>query len=34
VQVRANAPAEFGAYVKSETDKWNKIVRGANIKFE
>ena len=32
VQVRANTPAEFGAYVKSETEKWGKIIRGANIK--
>jgi tripartite-type tricarboxylate transporter receptor subunit TctC len=34
VQVRANTPAEFGAYVKSETEKWGRIVRGANIKIE
>ncbi len=34
VQVRANTPAEFGAYVKSETEKWGKIIRGANIKAE
>jgi len=34
VQVRANTPEEFGAYVKSETEKWGKIVRGANIKAE
>jgi len=34
VQVRANTPAEFGAYVKSETEKWGKIIRGANIKSE
>ncbi len=34
VQIRANTPADFGAYVKSETDKWGKIVRGANIKPE
>ncbi len=34
VQVRANTPADFGAYVKSETEKWGKIVRGANIKAE
>ncbi len=34
VQVRANTPAEFGGYVKSETEKWRRIVRGANIKFE
>lgn len=34
VQVRANTPAEFGAYVKSETEKWGKIIRGAQIKPE
>ena len=34
VQLRANTPADFGAYVKSETAKWGKIVRGANIKPE
>jgi tripartite-type tricarboxylate transporter receptor subunit TctC len=34
VQSRANTPADFGAYVKSETDKWGKIVREANIKPE
>ncbi len=34
VQVRTNSPAEFGAFVKSETDKWSRIVRGANIKIE
>ena len=34
VQVRANTPADFSAYVKSETEKWGKIIRGANIKAE
>lgn len=34
VQVRANTPADFGAFVKSETDKWNKVIRGANIRPE
>ncbi len=34
VQIRANTPADFGAYVKAETEKWGKIVRGANIKPE
>ena len=34
VQIRANTPADFGAYVKSETGKWSKIVRAANIKPE
>src|SRR5215469_3602192 len=25
-------PAEFGAYMKSETEKWAKVIRAANIK--
>jgi len=29
-----NAPAEFGAYFKSERDKWVKVARQANIKLE
>ncbi len=24
-------PAEFGAYVRSEVDRWAKIIRDANI---
>lgn len=34
VQIRPNTPADFGAFVKSETDKWGKIIRGASIKPE
>lgn len=34
VQLRANTPADFGAYVQSETRKWSRIVREANIKPE
>jgi tripartite-type tricarboxylate transporter receptor subunit TctC len=34
VQVRANTPEDFGAYVKSETEKWGKVIRSANIKAE
>lgn len=34
VQARANTPADFGAFVKSETEKWGKVVRTANIKTE
>ena len=26
-----NTPAKFAAYLKSETDKWEKVVRGARI---
>jgi len=25
-------PAEFGAYMKSETEKWAKVIKAANIK--
>jgi hypothetical protein len=25
-------PAEYGAYMASETDKWAKMVKAANIK--
>jgi tripartite-type tricarboxylate transporter receptor subunit TctC len=25
-------PAEFGAYVAAEVDKWGKVIRTANIK--
>jgi tripartite-type tricarboxylate transporter receptor subunit TctC len=34
VQTRANSPAEFGAFVAAETEKWGKVVRTANIKAE
>lgn len=34
VQTRANTPADFGTFVKTETEKWGKIIRGANIKAE
>lgn len=30
----ANSPAEFAAMIKSETAKWSKIVKDANIKAE
>ena len=30
----ANSPAEFAAMIKSETAKWIKIVKDANIKPE
>ena len=25
-------PAEFGAYIASETEKWGKVVKSAGIK--
>jgi tripartite-type tricarboxylate transporter receptor subunit TctC len=31
VQTQPNSPAEFGAFVRSETEKWSKVVRGGNI---
>ncbi|HEY0339006.1 MAG TPA: tripartite tricarboxylate transporter substrate binding protein [Burkholderiales bacterium] len=34
VQTRANTPADFGAFVAAETEKWGKVVRTANIKAE
>ena len=34
VQTRANDPAEFGAFVAAEMEKWGKVVRTANIKAE
>ena len=32
VNVVANSPGEFTAFVKSEIDKWAKIIRTANVK--
>jgi tripartite-type tricarboxylate transporter receptor subunit TctC len=34
VQVRANTPDDFGAFVKAQTDKWTRVVRSANLKAE
>ena len=28
------SPADFGKLVKSETDKWEKVVRAANLAIE
>jgi tripartite-type tricarboxylate transporter receptor subunit TctC len=30
----ANSPAEFGARVKVEMEKWGKVVRAAKLKIE
>ena len=30
---KAGTPAEFGAFLKQETDKVDKIIREAGIKF-
>jgi len=27
-------PAEFGKFISSETEKWSKVIRAANIKPE
>jgi tripartite-type tricarboxylate transporter receptor subunit TctC len=32
VQTRPNSPAEFGAFVRAETEKWGRVIREANIK--
>ena len=29
-----STPAEFGARIKSEIAKWDKVVRAANIRIE
>ncbi len=31
-QVVANTPQEFATYIKSEIDKWRKVIKDANIK--
>jgi len=32
--VYASSPAEFGKLIADETEKWGKVIRGANIKPE
>ena len=34
IEVSPSSPAEFGAYLKSETVKWGKVIKAANIKAE
>jgi tripartite-type tricarboxylate transporter receptor subunit TctC len=29
-----NQPEQFRAFIKSEIDKWGKVIRAANIKIE
>ena len=29
-----SSPEEFGAYIKSEIDKWTKVARAANVKLD
>ena len=31
LEVRTSTPAEFGAYIKSEFDKWKKVIKDAGI---
>jgi hypothetical protein len=30
----AGSPAQFGRLIADETEKWGKVIRGANIKPE
>jgi tripartite-type tricarboxylate transporter receptor subunit TctC len=30
----SNSPAEFAAYIRSERDKWAKVIKAANIRIE
>lgn len=32
--VTSNSPAEFAAYIRSERDKWAKVIKAANIRIE
>ena len=32
--VRTNTPEEFGTFIRSETAKWAKVVKDANIKVD
>jgi hypothetical protein len=34
ISVLAGSPAEFGQVLASETEKWAKVVKFANIKLE
>ena len=34
IEGKPNTPAEFSAFVDSETQKWGKVVRDGNIKSE
>ena len=31
LEVRTSTPAEFGAYMKSEFDKWARVIKDAGI---
>jgi len=32
--VHGGTPEAFAAYIRSDTSKWDKLVKGANIKLE
>ena len=34
VRIQPNSPAEFGAFVRAETEKWSQVIREANSKPE
>jgi hypothetical protein len=31
-EIIANTPAQFAAYIKSETEKWGRVIKAAGIK--
>jgi tripartite-type tricarboxylate transporter receptor subunit TctC len=34
VELEASTPQEFGAFVRSEHDKWGKLIREAKLNIE
>ena len=32
MEIVASTPDEFSAYIKSETDKWSRVIKAAGIK--
>jgi tripartite-type tricarboxylate transporter receptor subunit TctC len=32
MEIIASTPDEFSAYIKSETDKWSRVIKAAGIK--
>ena len=32
MEIIASTPDEFSAYIKSETDKWSRVIKTAGIK--
>jgi len=31
-EIVANTPGQFGAYMRSETEKWGRVIKAAGIK--